>query len=216
MKRLSELAIQHGTDKWGHHYYCDIYQQYLDKFKDQPITLLEMGFGGYEFPDQGGGSMKMWADYFTNPAAQFFVSDIYEKNMNGFDSRIGFIHTEPFVPPTIPNIVTLKKIHPDIIIDDASHNSNDIIYSFNGLFPTLKSGGIYVIEDTQTSYWEVEQYSGCADLRGEPKSSTMNYSKHLVDCVNLEYLPDKSLVPEFAKEILSIHFYEKMIFILKK
>lgn len=214
MDRLSALAIKHGTDKWGHHYYCDIYQQYFDRLRDQPITLLEMGFGGYEFPDKGGGSMKMWADYFTNPAAQLFVSDIYDKNLDGFDSRIKFIKIDPDAPVGI-SLSELKAIQTDIIIDDASHNSKDIINAFYTLFPQLKSKGIYVIEDTQTSYWEVEQYAGCADLRGGPTSSTMNYFKHLVDCVNHEYLPDKSLVPAWADTIASIHFYEKMIFIFK-
>jgi len=209
MYRLSELAIKHGTDKWGHHYYCDIYQQYFDRLRDKPITLLEMGFGGYEFPDKGGGSMKMWAEYFTNPVNLFLVSDIYEKNLDGFDSRINFVNVKD-------GIDYLKNYKYNIIVDDASHNSKDIITAFKELFHTVKSGGIYVVEDTQTSYWEVEQYSGCADLRGGPESSTMNYFKYLVDCVNLEYLPDRSRVPEFAKDILSIHFYEKMIFILKK
>jgi len=211
MNLLATLAVKHGTDKWGHHFYCDTYQQYFDKLKDQPITLLEMGFGGYEFPDKGGGSMKMWADYFTNPAAQLFVSDIYDKNLDGFDSRIKFVK----VSPDAFTFDVLRKIDYDIIIDDASHNSNDIINAFTVLFPQIKSKGIYVVEDTQTSYWEVPQYSGCADLRGEPKSSTMNYFKHLVDCVNHEYLPDKSLVPAWADTIASIHFYEKMIFIFK-
>lgn len=211
MIKLSELAIKHGTDKWGHHFYCDTYQQYFDKLRDQPITLLEMGFGGYQYPDQGGGSMKMWAEYFTNAAAQLFVSDIYDKNLDGFDSRIKFVK----VNPDAFTFDVLRKIDYDIIIDDASHNSNDIINAFTVLFPQIKSKGIYVVEDTQTSYWEVAQYSGCADLRGEPKSSTMNYFKHLVDCVNHEYLPDKSLVPAWADTIASIHFYEKMIFIFK-
>lgn len=208
--KLSELAIKNGTDKWGQHYYCDIYQSYFDRLRDQPITLLEMGFGGYEFPDRGGGSMKMWAEYFTNPKAEFFVSDIYPKNLSGFDHRICF--------KLINNndIEILKKNKYNIIVDDASHNSKDIINAFNALFPVMRSKGYYVVEDTHASYWEVEQYSGCADLRGVPESSTMNYFKFLADCLNDEHLPDRSVVPEISKDILSIHFYEKMIFILKK
>src|SRR5690606_41306911 len=42
---------------------------------------------------------------------------------------------------------------PDLIIDDGSHINEHVIESFNFLFPRLKSGGIYVIEDVQTSYW---------------------------------------------------------------
>ena len=39
----------------------------------------------------------------------------------------------------------------DIIIDDGSHKMNHQQISFDVLFPHLKSGGIYVIEDLHTS-----------------------------------------------------------------
>ena len=35
----------------------------------------------------------------------------------------------------------------DIIVDDASHRDSDIQYTFGLLFPKLKSGGVYAIED---------------------------------------------------------------------
>jgi demethylmacrocin O-methyltransferase len=42
---------------------------------------------------------------------------------------------------------------PELIIDDGSHINEHIITTFKHLFPRLKEGGYYVIEDTQTSYW---------------------------------------------------------------
>lgn len=212
MNLLAQLAIKHGTDKWGHHFYCDIYQQYFDKLKDQPITLLEMGFGGYEFPDRGGGSMKMWAEYFTNPAAKLFVSDIYDKNLDGFDSRIKFVKDNaesPFL------IFLAKKLLFDIIIDDASHHNKLVINGFKELFPSLKSGGIYVVEDAHASYWDVPAHEGTLNLQGQPTTSSMNYFKYLADGLNREHIPTEKF-PDFIQDIYSIHFYEKMIFILKK
>ena len=41
----------------------------------------------------------------------------------------------------------------DIIIDDGSHLNDDVIKTFNILFPLLRQDGIYVVEDTQTAYW---------------------------------------------------------------
>jgi len=41
----------------------------------------------------------------------------------------------------------------DIIIDDGSHMSHHIIASFNALFPHVRPGGIYVVEDLATAYW---------------------------------------------------------------
>ena len=43
---------------------------------------------------------------------------------------------------------------PDIIIDDGSHLNEHVIESFRLLFPSLAPGGLYVVEDTQTSYLE--------------------------------------------------------------
>ena len=43
----------------------------------------------------------------------------------------------------------------DLIIDDGSHVSKDIITSFARYFPLLKSGGMYIIEDLHASYWKV-------------------------------------------------------------
>lgn len=212
MNQLAALAIKHGTDKWGSHYYCDIYQSYFDKLKDKHLTFLEMGFGGYEYPDRGGGSMKMWAEYFTNPGTNLYVSDIYDKNMEGFDERISFVK----VDPRAFTFDTLRLFTYDIIIDDASHHNQEIINAFNVLFPVMRTKGIYVVEDTHASYWEVPAHEGTKDLRGAPESSSMNYFKFLADCLNDEHLPDRSVVPAIAKDILSIHFYEKIIFILKK
>jgi hypothetical protein len=41
----------------------------------------------------------------------------------------------------------------DLIIDDASHDYETTLRSFNGLFPRLRSGGIYVLEDWGWAHW---------------------------------------------------------------
>jgi hypothetical protein len=41
----------------------------------------------------------------------------------------------------------------DIIIDDASHNYPLSLASFNGLFPLLRPGGVYVLEDWGWAHW---------------------------------------------------------------
>lgn len=42
----------------------------------------------------------------------------------------------------------------DIIIDDGSHMVRHVIASFEALFPYLRRGGLYIIEDLHTSYWK--------------------------------------------------------------
>jgi hypothetical protein len=52
----------------------------------------------------------------------------------------------------------------DIIIDDGSHINRDVLTSFHYLFPGLRTGGFYVIEDLQTAYWP--GYGGSSDDLG--------------------------------------------------
>jgi len=75
---LNELARAHGTDKAGDHSYTGAYEFHLAGFRDRPVRLLEIGVGGYEDPDQGGESLRMWKEYFAH--GQIFGLDIYDKS----------------------------------------------------------------------------------------------------------------------------------------
>ena len=41
----------------------------------------------------------------------------------------------------------------DVIIDDGSHDPEDMMLGFDIMFPLLKEGGLYILEDVETSYW---------------------------------------------------------------
>jgi cephalosporin hydroxylase len=69
----------------------------------------------------------------------------------------------------------LEKLGPfDLIVDDGSHIYNHQILTFNVLFPFLKKGHIYVVEDVCTSYWP--------NFGGNP--TCIEYFKNLIDAVN--------------------------------
>ncbi|MBV8508817.1 MAG: hypothetical protein JO289_01505, partial [Xanthobacteraceae bacterium] len=36
---LTRLAIRHGTDKWGPHFYTPIYHELLAPLRDRPVKL---------------------------------------------------------------------------------------------------------------------------------------------------------------------------------
>jgi len=101
----------------------------------------------------------------------------------------------------------------EIIIDDGSHLNEHVLFTFHQLFPKLKSGGIYVIEDTQTSYWE--HYGGQVNDRNNLKT-IMGYFKSLVDGLNYVEFKNKDCQPTYLDlNITSIHFYHNLIFIYK-
>ena len=206
---LSKMALIHKTDKYGYHFYTPHYQKHFEKFKFKKIKLLEIGVGGYENPYLGGNSLRMWKSYF--PLAKIFSFDIYDKSFLQ-ENRIKILQgsqvDENFLEELIQDIGD-----PTIIIDDGSHMNDHVIKTFEILFPKLKLVGIYVIEDTQTSYWE--DYGG-ESININNKVTIYSYFKKLVDSMNNE----EFLINDYHKSyydnyIISMHFYHNMIFIYK-
>lgn len=197
---LNELAIKYQCDKSSkHHNYCDTYEWYLLPLRTLPITLLEIGVGGYQYPDKGGNGLRMWRDYFSK--AVIAGIDVFKKDFEipGVDIFQASQTDEPFLKP-------------HVIIDDASHINELTIETFRIHFPHLQSGGLYFVEDAHTSYWE-ENYGGNPDpVQGK---TTMNYFKNLADQLNYETLLAK-YHKEFCTEIDFVHFYPKLIVIKKK
>jgi hypothetical protein len=136
---LDELAKKHQTDKSSlAHGYCDIYERYFGHLRDAKVNVLEIG-------TQFNLSIKMWAEYFhqgeifgvdivptlplDNSHVHLFQGDAsHSAFWNGFARGVTF----------------------DICIDDASHKEFDQMVAFHSLWPRVKPGGWYCIEDTWT------------------------------------------------------------------
>lgn len=206
---LDNLGKIYRTDKIGDHFYTPHYRFHLRRYKYKRINLLEIGVGGYEYPFVGGNSLRMWKKYF--PFGNIFAIDIFEKSALQ-ETRIkifkGSQNDKEFLAKVTKEI---SKI--DIIIDDGSHINEHVIETFNFLFPKLSDGGIYIVEDTQTSYWK--EYGGDPDNLNNP-STIMNYFKTLTDALNCKEF-NKPLYKQnyFDRNIISIHFYHNLIFIYK-
>lgn len=161
-KQLADIADRYSCDKgtrgpsghWNATNYVDVYQAYFHARVDEPLSLLEIGLGvpGPNWNamivhggNVGGASMKMWSDYFPkakitgidiNPAP-YLDSDrvkTYVVDQGSRDSLDAFLAEHPD-----PNF--------DIIIDDGSHRADHQQVSLEVLFPHLKPGGLYFIED---------------------------------------------------------------------
>jgi len=174
---LNKLGRIYGTDKIGTHFYTPHYQTHLRRFKYKRINLLEIGVGGYENPYGGGRSLRMWKKYF--PFGKIFSLDIYDKSALQ-ENRIKIFKGSQVDKNFLDKVIEVTG-EIDIIIDDGSHINEHVIETFNLLFPKLKDGGIYVIEDTQTSYWE--DFGGDSADLNNPKTM-MNYFKSLTDALN--------------------------------
>lgn len=182
--------MAHGgkvSDKWSS--YLDEYQRLFRELKDQPVSLLEIGV-------QNGGSLEIWAKYFPN-ARYLTGCDINEncRKLTFGDPRIA-VFVGDANSDAIQSAIVRRIADFDIIIDDGSHRSGDIVKSFARYFPLLNRGGIFLAEDLHCSYWR--------DFEGglfDPLSS-IAFFKDLSDIVNHEHwgIPEarKSLLEPFA------------------
>ena len=206
---LNLLAMVFATDKNGGHNYTQHYKKHFKKYRFKRIKLFEIGVGGYDDPHEGGASLRMWKKYF--PFGKIFSLDIFDKSALQ-EKRIK-IYQGSQVNSEILSKITKENGEFDLIIDDGSHQNEHIIKSFQLLFPKLKDGGIYVIEDIQTSYWK--EMGGDSNNLNNP-ATAMNFCKQLTDCLNFMEFEIKDYQPSFYDlHIIEIHFYHNIVFIYK-
>lgn len=139
MKTLTEIGIQCNTDKATFHNYTDFYEKYFEPLRNKKLNLLEIGV-------DYGFSIKMWYEYFIN--AQIYGVDKHDKtNLSNERTHIKIANQENFTE--ISNV--FKEVEFDIIIDDGGHTVEQQLKTLIGLFPRLKSGGIFIVEDLHTN-----------------------------------------------------------------
>lgn len=205
---LTRLAIKHGTDKWGPHFYTPVYHELLSRWRDQPVRLLEIGVGGYDLKTLGGASLAMWAEYF--PRGQITGIDIAEKRLT-LDARIKFFRGSQEDPAFLKSVCDARGPF-DVVVDDGSHVPKHVVASFNVLFPLLSEGGLYIIEDIQTAFWP--SFGGSLLHGGD----TMKLARTVIECLNqaeLCVVGGSRPLPEFARRIKSFRAYHNL-FVIEK
>lgn len=202
---LEILAWKYGTDKVLHGY-MQHYKKHFSPFRHKKINLLEIGIGTYG-PRGGGASLRTWRHYFSKGNINGLdIVDKVEHQEKRIKTYKGDQSDEEFLLQTARDIGPLQ-----IIIDDGSHINSHVAASFRTLFPILEVGGVYVIEDIQTSYLSAMGGSS-TDLN---KSGTsMNLAKDLCDNVNSMFIPNKE-ISYLDRHVESVHFYRNIIFIHK-
>jgi tetratricopeptide (TPR) repeat protein len=171
---LTKLAIRHGTDKWGPHFYTPIYHQLFAPLRDKPVRLLEIGVGGYAFRKVGGASLAMWDDYFQ--WGTIIGLDVAEKQLD-LGPRVKILQGSQADATFLARIAAEHGPF-DVVIDDGSHVPEHVTLSFNSLFPALVDDGFYVIEDVQTAFWP--QYGGSPADGGE----TLKLAQSILEGLN--------------------------------
>ena len=205
-----------GGHKWSQ--YFSIYREILGPLTGNAQRILEIGV-------HRGASLELWKQYFSHPDTLIVGIDI-DPNCLQFDSpndkrhvRIGSQSDGKFLDGVVAEFGPF-----DLIIDDGSHMSSDVIASFNHLFASgLKDLGIYFVEDLHASYW--------AEWRNS-KKSFLDVCAELIDHMHAHYkIPeprniffnakpsDSKIiaieVPKITTMIKEIRFFDSIVAIYK-
>ena len=171
---LKQIANNHTgklSDKWEAYY--DVYESIFSEYRKEPVSVLEIGI-------QNGGFLEILSLYFWNAKA-IVGCDIDPKcgELKYTDNKIHIVLGDIKDKNNVERILKISDAY-DIIIDDGSHTHEDIIKAFINLFPHLKDGGIYIIEDLHASYWK--SYEGGVFN----PTTAINFFKRLMDILNHE------------------------------
>ena len=120
------------------HNYSIFYEKYLSNLKEKKINILEIG------SHEGKGIASF---YFYFPYSKIIGANINPFQMKFKSKRITELFINVSSKKIIKNFSDHIKVDQDIIIDDASHNLRDILFTLSILFKKLKSGGLYILED---------------------------------------------------------------------
>ena len=196
---LKEIFYSHEDKlihKWDH--YFEIYEKYFSKYVDKDVVILEIGISH-------GGSLQMWKKYFGKNVK------IYGIDVNPECKKLEEGNIKIFIgsQDDAAFLQEIKKIipQPDILIDDGGHTMRQQITTFNILYDHVKDGGIYLCEDTHTSYW----HSFHGGLR--KKSSFIEFSKRLIDKLYAWHMENPTELPvdSFTMNTRAIHFYDSIV-----
>jgi SAM-dependent methyltransferase len=153
LDEIASLQSQTGpkTDKGSDaHDYLRFYELEFSPLRDEPIKFMEIGV-------QTGSSIRLWLEYFSK--ARVFGIDIGKMTFP-VDDRYTFVQGDQSSVPFWESFIGTHGSDWDVIIDDGGHHSGQIITSFESLWPHVKPGGVYIIEDLDEAYRAARQTPG--------------------------------------------------------
>ncbi len=177
------------SDKWSS--YLKYYDSLFAPLRDKPLRLLEIGI-------QNGGSLETWSSYFRE--ARLFVGcDIDPRcaSLRYDDPRIQVVVGDATGADAYARIKALSDSF-DVIIDDGSHKSSDILNAFINYFPLVTPGGLFVVEDAHALYMN--------DFGGGVLNEFGAYAffKRLVDVVSFQFWRDQLSVQTYLRTFFDL------------
>ncbi|HEX8241599.1 MAG TPA: class I SAM-dependent methyltransferase [Allosphingosinicella sp.] len=196
---LARLFFAHEgrqVHKWTH--YFQHYERHFAPYRGTPVKMLEIGVFR-------GGSLELWRKYF-GPEAVLYGVDI-EPGCADLVSPPNQVRIGSQDDPAFLRSVVAEMGGLDIVLDDGSHIGRHQTASFAALFPLLRDGGLYVIEDLHSSYWP-----GALEGGYRRPGTAIELVKTLIDDMHARF-HRKGV--RSAGQIVGIHIYDSIVFIEK-
>ena len=146
LSTLEGLAEKYYTDKhFTHDFFRQVYQKEFEKIKDSARKVVELGV-------HEGQSINIWREFFKNAKIIGIDCQINRAEIDN-NERVELINMTVGSNDD-EELENFSKQHDDIdlFIDDGSHLMKDQQVTIAKIFKSIKSGGIYVLEDLHTSY----------------------------------------------------------------
>jgi hypothetical protein len=161
-----------------------------------------------EYGVSHGGSLQMWKQYFHQQSLIIGV-DIDPKCLSLAEPGVEIVIGDQENAKTHAQLRE-KYGDFDIVIDDGGHTMHQQIATFQGIYPAVKMGGLYIAEDLHTSY--MPDWGGGIHQEG----TFIEFSKLLIDQLYAWY----SVTPGHQPDVITtsayaLHFYDSMLIIEK-
>jgi len=224
---LTEIMAASGTDKVYRHGYHRYYEDLFAPYRDQVgLRFLEIGA-------DSGKSLQAWVEYFSN--AQSIGGVAYGVDPKQAKDRACKLSPKLCEKVDIysvdqSNVTQLQSLISeggaagwDIIVDDGSHHPMHMLTSFKHLFPSVRAGGLYIIEDVETSYTAQPKnlygYTIESGIGAQPPKSAVEKFKQLVDVVSRKHFGHPELTvfgSDVDANVAEVRFGDGLVIVRKK
>lgn len=185
---LTEIATSCRTDKAGHGFTA-FYEEKFERWREDSFELLEIGI-------LEGASLRMWRRYFPRAsirAVDISSSRVLEVNEAGLGMEAA--EADQGDPQSILRV--FPDLQPRIIVDDGSHLWAHQMGTLEALWPKIRPGGVFVMEDLHTSFLK--------NFQREARESTFSVVSFLAGTGNLR---DQNIRKRFAPMVCEVEGVE--------
>jgi hypothetical protein len=136
---LVEILSLHPTDKNTTHSYGETLEKLFAPYRDTAEYVLEIGV-------DRGASLRAFRQYFKNAV---IVGMDNRPEAVFAEDRIFCYQGDQNLQKDLTSLCNALSISYDVIIDDGNHQPVSQVMGIFNLWPHLKPGGLYVVEDVQ-------------------------------------------------------------------